>query len=101
MTGEILAAGKMMKALNPEQVVPGHGTPGTVNIFEDGEQYYTLLMDRVGQLMKDGKPLDDIKKDVKMPEYASWAARTGSRPMSAPPPGHWVPSNCRRCSGPY
>ena len=27
---DILAAGKMMKALNPEHVVPGHGTPGTV-----------------------------------------------------------------------
>ena len=25
---DILAAGKMLKALNPEHVVPGHGTPG-------------------------------------------------------------------------
>ncbi len=72
---DILAAGKMMKALNPEHVVPGHGTPGTVKIFEDGEQYYALLMDRVGKLMKDGKSLDDIKKDVKMPEYANWGSQ--------------------------
>ena len=36
---DILAAGKMMKALNPEHVVPGHGPPGTVKIFEDGEKY--------------------------------------------------------------
>jgi len=35
---DILAAGKMMKALNPEHVVPGHGTPGTVKIFDDGEK---------------------------------------------------------------
>jgi cyclase len=69
---DILAAGKMMKALNPEHVVPGHGTPGTVKIFEDGERYYALLLDRVGKLMKEGKSLDDIKKEVKMPEYASW-----------------------------
>ena len=69
---DILAAGKMMKALNPEHVVPGHGTPGTVKIFEDGEKYYALLLDRVGAMAKAGKSLDDIKKEVKMPEYSSW-----------------------------
>jgi cyclase len=69
---DILAAGKMMKALNPEHVVPGHGTPGTVKIFEDGEKYYALLLDRVGAMVKAGKSLDDIKKEVKMPEYSSW-----------------------------
>jgi cyclase len=72
---DILAAGKMMKALNPEHVVPGHGTPGTAKIFADGEQYYALLMDRVSKLMKDGKSLDDIKKEVKMPEYAGWGSQ--------------------------
>lgn len=72
---DILAAGKMMKALNPEHVVPGHGTPGTVKIFDDGEKYYALLMQRVDTLMKQGKSLDDIKKDVKMPEYASWGSQ--------------------------
>jgi cyclase len=70
---DILAAGKMMKALNPEHVIPGHGPPGTVKIFEDGEKYYALLLERVGAMVKAGKSLDDIKKDVKMPEYASWA----------------------------
>jgi cyclase len=72
---DILAAGKMMKALNPEHVVPGHGTPGTVKIFEDGEAYYALLLDRVGAMVKAGKSLDDIKKEVKMPEYASWGSQ--------------------------
>jgi cyclase len=72
---DILAAGKMMKALNPEHVVPGHGTPGTAKIFEDGEQYYALLLDRVGKMVKEGKSPDDIKKDVKMPEYASWGSQ--------------------------
>jgi len=69
---DILAAGKMMRALNPEHVVPGHGTPGTVKIFDDGEKYYALLEQRVDALMKQGKSLDDIKKELKMPEYASW-----------------------------
>jgi cyclase len=71
---DILAAGKMLKALNPEHVVPGHGPPGTgVKLFEDGEKYYALLLDRVGAMVKAGKSLDDIKREVKMPEYASWA----------------------------
>ena len=72
---DILAAGKMLKALNPEHVVPGHGKPGTVKIFEDGEQYYALLVDRVGAMVKAGRSLDEIKKDLKMPEYASWASQ--------------------------
>jgi cyclase len=72
---DILAAGKMMKALNPEHVVPGHGTPGTVKIFEDGEKYYALLLDRVGAMVKAGKSLDDIKNEVKMPEYAAWGSQ--------------------------
>ena len=72
---DILAAGKMMRALNPEYVVPGHGTPGTVKIFDDGEKYYALLMDRVGTLMRQGRSLDNIKKELKMPEYASWGSQ--------------------------
>ena len=72
---DILAAGKMMRALNPEYVVPGHGTPGTVKIFDDGEKYYALLMDRVATLMRQGKSLDNIKKELKMPEYASWGSQ--------------------------
>jgi cyclase len=72
---DILANGKMMKALNPENVVPGHGTPGTTKLFDDGEKYYALLMERVGAAMRAGKSLDDIKKEVTMPEYASWGSQ--------------------------
>jgi cyclase len=72
---DILAAGKMMKALNPEQVVPGHGQPSTTKLFDDGEKYYALLVERVGAMVKEGKSLDQIKKDVRMPEYAHWATQ--------------------------
>src|SRR5438874_9599310 len=72
---DILAAAKMMKALNPEFVIPGHGQPGTVKIFDDTEKYYALLLERVGKLAKEGKSLDEIKKEVKMPEYDSWASK--------------------------
>ncbi len=72
---DILAAGKMMKALNPEHVVPGHGPPGTVKIFDDGERFYALLVERVRALVKAGKSRDEIMKEVKMPEYAHWASQ--------------------------
>ncbi|HEX2930588.1 MAG TPA: MBL fold metallo-hydrolase [Candidatus Binatia bacterium] len=72
---DILAAAKMMKALNPEHVIPGHGQPGTVKIFEDTEKYYALLLERVGKMVKEGKSLDEIKKEVKMPEYSHWASQ--------------------------
>src|SRR5499427_182098 len=72
---DILAAGKMMKALNPEHVIPGHGRPTTTKLFDDGENYYALLVERVATKVKEGKSLDDIIKDVKMPEYASWASQ--------------------------
>ncbi|HSE91162.1 MAG TPA: MBL fold metallo-hydrolase [Candidatus Binatia bacterium] len=72
---DILAAAKMMKALNPEFVVPGHGDPGTAKILDDMERYYNLLMERVGAMVKDGKSLDDIKKELKMPETDDWAGK--------------------------
>jgi len=72
---DILAASKMMKALNPEVVIPGHGTPGTVKIFDDTEKYYELLVERVGKMAREGKSLDDIKKELKMPEYDHWATK--------------------------
>ena len=72
---DILAASKMMKALNPEVVIPGHGQPGTVKIFDDTEKYYALLVERVGKMAKEGKSLDEIKKEVKMPEYDHWATK--------------------------
>jgi cyclase len=68
----ILDAGKMIKALNPAHVVPGHGVPGGTEIFDEGAKYYALLAERVDAMMKAGKSLDDIKKELKMPEYAGW-----------------------------
>jgi len=82
---DILAAGRMMKALNPEHVIPGHGPPITAKLFDDVEKYYALLVDRVTAKVKEGRSLDDIMKEVKMPEYAgcrdasaTWSGR-GSR----------------------
>jgi cyclase len=72
---DTLAAIKMMKALNPEIVVPGHGPPGTAQILDDYERYYGLLLERVGALAREGKSLDQIKKELKMPEYDDWQGK--------------------------
>jgi cyclase len=72
---DTLSAIKMMKGLNPEVVIPGHGQPGTVQILEDNERYYNLLVDRVKQLVQQGKSLEQVKQELKMPEIDGWAGR--------------------------
>jgi cyclase len=70
---DMIAAMRMLKALNPEVVVPGHGSFGTTKIFDDNERYYTLLLERVGAMVRAGKTLDQIKQELRMPEYADWS----------------------------
>lgn len=63
---------KMMKALNPEVVVTGHGSPGTAKTFDESIEYYTLLIERVKKMVQEGKSEDQIKQELRMPEYSSW-----------------------------
>jgi cyclase len=72
---DTLSAIKMMKGLNPEVVIPGHGDPGTVKILDDMESYYNKLMDGVGQMVKEGKSLDEIKKELKIPGTEDWEGK--------------------------
>ena len=72
---DTLSGIKMMKALNPEVVIPGHGNPGTAKILDDMENYYAKLMDGVRQMMKQGKSLDDIKKELKIPGTEDWEGK--------------------------
>ena len=70
---DTLSAIKMMRAHNPEVVIPGHGEPGTVAILDTMERYYNLLLERTKQMVAQGKTLDQIKKELKIPaEYADW-----------------------------
>jgi len=64
-----------MKALNPEIVIPGPGDPGTVKLLDDMEKYYNLLLERVGSMVKAGKSLDDIKKELKIPGTEDWEGK--------------------------
>ena len=70
---DLLAAAKMLRSLNPEVVVPGHGSPGTTRIFDESETYYTLLLERVTTMVKAGKTREQIGMELRMPEYAEWA----------------------------
>jgi len=72
---DVLASYKLMKSLNPEMVVPGHGAVTTTKIFDEYEAFYNLLVKRVGEMAAQGKSLDEIKKELKMPEYADWAGQ--------------------------
>jgi len=72
---DILASIRMMRALNPEVVIAGHGEPGTAQIFDEMERYYMLLLERVGNLARLGKSLEEIKQELRMPEFDDWAAK--------------------------
>src|SRR5438094_4955933 len=65
---EMLTTIKMLKSLNPEVVVPGHGSFGTTKIFDDSERYYGLLLEPVGAMVRAGKSLDPLKQELRMPE---------------------------------
>jgi cyclase len=69
---DVIASFKLMKSLNPEVVIAGHGQPTTTIIFDEYEGFYNLLMKRVGEMAAQGKSLDEIKKELKMPEYTDW-----------------------------
>lgn len=64
---------KKLKALNPEVVVPAHGLPGTVQLLDETDTFYDILLDRVGKQMAQGKSLDEIKVELGLPEYQNWS----------------------------
>jgi len=72
---DTLSAIKMMRALNPEAVIPGHGVPGSIKILDDMERYYNLLMEGVGAMVKAGKSLEEIKRELKIPGTEDWEGK--------------------------
>jgi cyclase len=72
---DVLASYKLMKALNPEVVITGHGRPTTTKVFDEYEGIYNLLTKRVGEMVAQGKSLEEIKTELKMPEYADWSGQ--------------------------
>jgi hypothetical protein len=64
---------KRLRAFNPEIVVPAHGLPGTVQILDETDKFYDVLLERMRKMVQDGIPLDMIKKNLRMPEYDAWS----------------------------
>lgn len=63
-----------LKALHPEIVVPAHGLPGTVELLDETDRFYDVLLERVGKMVSEGKSLDEIKKSLPLPdEYKGWS----------------------------
>jgi cyclase len=69
---DTLSGIKMMRALNPEVVIPGHGDPGSAKMLDDMASYYNQLMDAVTAMHKAGKSLDQIKKELKIAGTEDW-----------------------------
>ena len=73
---DTLSAIKMMKALNPEVVMPGHGTPGTTSRFSMTWSSITICSSNGWvKWRKQGKSLDEIKKELRMPETDDWEGK--------------------------
>lgn len=63
-----------LKGLNPDIVVPAHGRPTTVQLLDETDRFYDMLMKLVGKQIAQGKSLEDIKKDPGLPlEYQGWS----------------------------
>jgi cyclase len=69
---DVLASFKLMKSLDPEVVITGHGGVTTTKVFDEYEAFYSLVLKRVGDMAAQGKTLAEIKKGLKMPEYVDW-----------------------------
>jgi len=44
-----------------------------MKIFDDSERYYGLLLERVSAMARAGNSLDQIKQELRMPEYKDWS----------------------------
>ncbi|MDZ4344523.1 MAG: hypothetical protein U1E51_19040 [Candidatus Binatia bacterium] len=47
--------------------------PGTVQLLDETDTFYDILLDCVGKQMAQGKSLDEIKMDLRLPEYQNWS----------------------------
>ncbi len=72
---DILAGIRTLRALDAEVVIAGHGAPGTPQLFDEMERYYAVLLERVGAMARAGRTLEQVKAELKLPEYDDWAGK--------------------------
>jgi glyoxylase-like metal-dependent hydrolase (beta-lactamase superfamily II) len=65
---------KTLESMDFDILAPGHGTLGTRADVAEHRRYLELLRERVKREMDAGRSLEEIKRVVTMPEYASWGS---------------------------
>jgi glyoxylase-like metal-dependent hydrolase (beta-lactamase superfamily II)/predicted small secreted protein len=66
--GELKAI-KMMRGMEWNTLVPGHGLITDKTALDETEQYFTLMKERVLKAMEDGADATDITEKVTLPEF--------------------------------
>jgi glyoxylase-like metal-dependent hydrolase (beta-lactamase superfamily II) len=61
-----------LKALKPEIVVPAHGRPTTVQLLDETDKFYDVLLERVGKQIAEGKSVEEIKNNPGLSEFKNW-----------------------------
>lgn len=56
-----------------KHVCPGHGEMGDRTLVETQRRYFVELRQAIGEAIKAGKTLDEIKKTLDLPFYQDWA----------------------------
>jgi glyoxylase-like metal-dependent hydrolase (beta-lactamase superfamily II) len=65
---------KRVEAMDFDILAPGHASLGTRADVGEHRRYLELLRARVKREMDAGKPLEEIRRSVTMPEYESWGS---------------------------
>jgi glyoxylase-like metal-dependent hydrolase (beta-lactamase superfamily II) len=68
----LVATLKEIEAMDFDILAPGHGALGGKADVADHRRYLETLRDRVKAAMAAGKPVEELKQTVTMPEYAGW-----------------------------
>jgi len=108
-TTGMLKALDFLATLNPKVVIPGHGPLGEAKDIQQMKTYISLLRQRVGEEIKKGKKLDEIKTSVKVPEFSHWDRLAQELPANVesayfdltglPKPKHEAHEEMRRIAG--
>jgi glyoxylase-like metal-dependent hydrolase (beta-lactamase superfamily II) len=63
---------KRVEAMDFDVLVPGHGPIGRKDDVRKFREYLEDLRAEVLRLLREGKSLDEVKQQVKLPKYESW-----------------------------
>jgi glyoxylase-like metal-dependent hydrolase (beta-lactamase superfamily II) len=70
-------------ALPIEEVLPGHGKPGTKRLIGQTDTYLAKLAERVQTLRQAGTPASEIAQAATLPEFQAWDGYLTRHPRNA------------------